>query len=269
VNAALHPRNALEHSRSLAAMLAREGLAGATRTSLNVPIGQGRRFAVVRVPLDELKRIGHGLGASVNDVALGLCTAGLRRLLIERGERLPAHGLRAMVPVDVRGGSDPSTLGNRVSSLFVDLPVAEPVAIVRLRKIGAATRRLKSSGAATVPSALFDLAALAPPVVMRAALARTAFSTRLFSVTITNVPGPRSTLYAFGAPLREVHPIVPLAADHAVGIAIFSYDGLVTFGLNADAGAMHDLGVLARGIEDGVEDLRKALSHHHTETEAR
>jgi WS/DGAT/MGAT family acyltransferase len=269
INAALHPREAVEHSRKLAATLARDQLKGAPHTSLNVPIGQGRRYALVRMPIDELKRIGHSLDVSMNDVALAACTSGLRSLLIERGERLPVRGLRAMVPVNVRGGSDPSAVGNRVSSLFVDLPVAEPVAIVRLRKIGAATRRLKSSGAATVPSALFDLAALAPPVVMRAALARTAFPTRLFSVTITNVPGPRSTLYAFGAPLREVHPIVPLAADHAVGIAIFSYDGLVTFGLNADAGAMHDLGVLARGIEDGVEDLRKALSHHHTETEAR
>ena len=86
-------------------------------------------------------------------------------------------------------------------------------------------------------------------MVVRAALARTAFSTRLFAITITNVPGPRETLYAFGAPLREIHPIVPLAAEHAVGIAIFSYDGLVTIGINADARSMHDLDVLVRGIE--------------------
>jgi hypothetical protein len=96
-------------------------------------------------------------------------------------------------------------------------------------------------------------------VVVRAALARTAFSTRLFAITITNVPGPQQTLYAFGAPLREVHPIVPLAAEHAVGIAIFSYDGLVTLGINADARSMHDLDVLVRGIEDGVDELRPPL----------
>ena len=256
VHAALHPRDALGRSRSLASLLVREGLAGAARTSLNVPIGQDRRFALVRVPLADLKQIGRRFGGTVNDVALAACASGLRRQLIERDEELPARGLRAMVPVNVRDASDRSKLGNRVSSVFVELPVAEPLAAVRLRRIHEATSQLGASHAATGPTTLLDLAELAPPVVLRAALARTAFSTRLFAVTITNVPGPRETLYAFGAALREVHPIVPLAAEHAVGIAIFSYDGLVTFGVNADARSMHDLDVLTRGIEEGIEELR-------------
>jgi diacylglycerol O-acyltransferase / wax synthase len=256
VHAGLHPRNALERSRSLASLLVREGVSGAARTSLNVPIGQDRRFALVRVPLADLKEIGRRLGATVNDVALAACASGLRRLLIERDEQLPARGLRAMVPVNVRDASDRSGSGNRVSSVFVELPVAEPLAEVRLRRIHEATSQLAASQAATGPTALLDLAGLAPPVVVRAALARTAFSTRLFSITITNVPGPRETLYTFGAPLREVHPIVPLAAEHAVGIAIFSYDGLVTLGINADARSMHDLDVLVQGIEHGIDELR-------------
>ena len=260
VHAALHPRDALARSRSLASLLVREGLSGAARTSLNVPIGQGRRFALVRVPLVDLKEIGRRLGATVNDVALAACASGLRRLLIERDEQLPGRGVRAMVPVNVRDASDRSGLGNRVSSVFVELPVAEPLAAVRLRRIHEATSQLSASQAATGPTALLDLAELAPPVVVRAALARTAFSTRLFAITITNVPGPRETLYAFGAPLREVHPIVPLAAEHAVGIAIFSYDGLVTLGINADARSMHDLDVLVRGIEHGIDELRPAVN---------
>jgi diacylglycerol O-acyltransferase / wax synthase len=256
VHAALHPQDALERSRSLASLLVREGLSGAARTSLNAPIGQDRRFAAVRVPLADLKEIGGRLDATVNDVALAVCASGLRRLLIERQEQLPARGLRAMVPVNVRDASDRSGLGNRVSSVFVELPVAEPLAAVRVRRIHEATSHLGASHAATGPTALLDLAGLAPPVVVRAALARTAFSTRLFAITITNVPGPRETLYAFGAPLREVHPIVPLAAEHAVGIAIFSYDGLVTLGINADARSMHDLDVLVQGIEHGIDELR-------------
>ncbi len=256
VHAALHPRDALGRSRSLASLLVREGLSGAARTSLNVPIGQDRRFALVRVPLADLKEIGRRLGGTVNDVALAACASGLRHLLIERDEQLPARGLRAMVPVNVRDASDRSRLGNRVSSVFVELPVAEPLAAVRLCRIHEATAQLGASQAAIGPTALLDLAELAPPVVLRAALARTAFSTRLFAITITNVPGPRETLYAFGAPLREVHPIVPLAAEHAVGIAIFSYDGLVTIGINADARSMHDLDVLVGGIELGIAELR-------------
>jgi diacylglycerol O-acyltransferase / wax synthase len=268
----MHPRDAFERSRSLASLLVREGLAGAARTSLNVPIGQDRRFALVRVSLADMKQIGRELGGTVNDVALAACANGLRRLLIERDEELPRRGLRAMVPVNVRDVSDGSGLGNRVSSVFVELPVAEPVAEVRLRRIHEATSQLGASHAATGPTMLLDLAELAPPMVVRAALARTAFSTRLFAVTITNVPGPRETLYAFGAPLREVHPIVPLAAEHAVGIAIFSYDGLVTFGINADARSMHDLDVLTRGLDEGIEELRalvKARAEQHPETAAK
>ena len=101
---------------------------------------------------------------------------------------------------------------------------------------------------------MIDLAALAPPIV-HATLARSLYATRLFNVTITNVPGPDVPLFAYGAQMREVYPIVPLAAAHAVGIAIFSYNGLVTFGVIADSGSTPDIGVLTLGIEEGIEQL--------------
>ena len=132
-----------------------------------------------------------------------------------------------MVPMNIRQSTGRLALGNRISSLFVDLPVGRTVAHVRHRQIVAATESLKSSRAATGAVAMLDLAALAPPIV-HAALARSLFATRLFNVTITNVPGPQIPLYSFGAKLREVYPVVPLAADHSVGIAIFSCNGLIT-----------------------------------------
>ncbi len=254
VHAALHPREALERSRSMAELIVRDELIGAPHTSLNVPIGSTRRFAVVSRPLTELKAICHRLGGSINDVVLAACTTGLRLLLLERGEDPPRRGLRAMVPMNIRQNSERLALGNRISSLFVDLPVGEPVAHQRQRQIVAATERLKSSSAATGAAAMIDLAGLAPPVV-HATLARSLYATRLFNVTITNVPGPQIPLYAFGAQLREVHPVVPLAAEHAVGIAIFSYNGLVTFGVIADSESTPDIDVLAQGIEKGIDQL--------------
>ncbi|MBV9417559.1 MAG: wax ester/triacylglycerol synthase family O-acyltransferase [Solirubrobacterales bacterium] len=254
VHAALHPREALERSRSLAALIVRDELIGAPHTSLNVPIGSTRRFAVVNRPLAELKAIRRRRGGSINDVVLAACTTGLRLLLLERGEEPPRRGLRAMVPMNIRQNSERLALGNRVSSLFVDLPVAEPVAHLRHRQIVAATERLKLSRAATGAETMIDLAALAPPVV-HATLARSVYATRLFNVTITNVPGPQIPLYAFGAQLREVYPVVPLAAKHSVGIAIFSYNGLVTFGVIADSESTPDIEVLAHGIEEGIDEL--------------
>jgi diacylglycerol O-acyltransferase / wax synthase len=87
-------------------------------------------------------------------------------------------------------------------------------------------------------------------------LARSLFATRLFNVTITNVPGPWQRLYAFGAPMVDIVPLVPLAADHAVGIAVVSYAGTLAFGLTADRKTVPDLGVLARGIVEAIDELR-------------
>jgi WS/DGAT/MGAT family acyltransferase len=254
VHVALHPREALERSAALAELIVRDELVGAPHTSLNLPIGSTRRFAVVHRPLEDFKAIRRALGGSVNDVVLAVCTTGLRRLLLGRGEELQRRGLRAMVPMNVRQSSERLMLGNRVSSLFVELPVATEDAGERHRRIVAATERLKSSSAAAGAEAMIDLAALAPPVV-HAALARSVYGTRLFNVTITNVPGPQIPLYAFGAQLREVHPIVPLAAGHSIGIAIFSYDGSLSFGVIADRESTPDIDVLAHGIEEGTEEL--------------
>ncbi len=99
---ALHPRDALRNARSALAMIVREELHAAPRTSLNVPIGTLRRFEVLRVPLAKLKEIKNALGGTINDVVLTVTASGLRALLQSRGEALPAGGLRAMVPINIR-----------------------------------------------------------------------------------------------------------------------------------------------------------------------
>ena len=259
VHAVLHPKDAFERSRALADLVVRDQVIGAPRTSLSSPIGQFRRFAVVHAELAGCKAIGRRFGGSFNDVALAACAGGLRRLLSSRGEELPDRGIRAMVPMNLRDGDGKPSLGNRVTSLYVDLPVAEGDPVARLERISTQTKQLKESGAAAGATALMDLAALAPPVVVRAALARAAFSGRMFNLTITNVPGPREQLYAFGAPMCDVYPVVPLAAGHAVGIAIFTYKGRVTFGISADSPSMPDVAVLADGIEQEIDELRALM----------
>jgi hypothetical protein len=159
-----------------------------------------------------------------------------------------------MVPVSLRSASESLALGNRVSSLFVELPVAEPDPLLRHRKAAAAAADLKRAGQAGGAETLVELAGVAPPLI-HAAVARLSFSPRLFNITITNVPGPQATLYALGAPLRRVLPLVPIFAGHAIGIAAVSYDGKVAFGLNADRARVPDLEVLRAGIEDSLAEL--------------
>ena len=258
-HAITHPRETLERSRAVAGMLVNEELRPAPDSSLNVPIGGRRRLEVVRVPLADLKAVRGALGGTVNDVVLAAATGGLRELLLHRGERPPAAGLRAMVPVNLRAAADEGDLGNRITSLFVDLPVAEAQPFLRYEKVVEATRALKSGTEGEGATTLIGLTALAPPV-LHATIARSLYATRLFNVTITNVPGPQRTLYAFGAPMRDVIPLVPLAAEHAVGIAILSYDGAVVFGLNADHETVGDLYALREGIESSLAELQALVN---------
>jgi diacylglycerol O-acyltransferase / wax synthase len=257
VGVATHPRRgreALRRSRAMAEVLIRDELIAAPPTSLNKRIGAARALAVIEVPLDQLKVIKRALGGTVNDVVLAVTAGGLRRLFEHRGEEPPRVGVRAMVPVNIRSAAERLALGNRIASLFVHLPVAEPDPLRRFELQLDEAERLKAGTQAMGSREIIDLAAHAPPV-LHTFLARSLFATRLFNITITNIPGPQVPLYAFGSRMRAVWPLVPLAAEHALGVAVFSYDGHLFFCLNAARDSVPDLDVVAEGIADSIAEL--------------
>ncbi len=252
-----HPRRAaeaLDAARAMLELLIRDELVAAPRTSVNVQLSEHRRLAVTEVPLDEIKTIKRVLGGTVNDVVLSLVTAGLRELIVERGEVPPAAGLRAMVPVNVRQAAEHLELGNRITSLFVHLPVGVGEPSARYRQVRAQTMKLKASHQAAGGKLLMDIAGLAPPA-LHSVVAQSLFARRLFNVTVTNVPGSPTTLYAFGAPLQRVIPLVPLAAEHAVAVAALSYAGTIFICVHADRDAVPD----AHHVVDGIHAELDAL----------
>lgn len=256
-----HPARLLGEAKAAAELMIREELVPAPASSLNVPIGPHRRYAVARARLTDLKAIKNSLGGTVNDVVLTVAAGGLRRLLEERGDELPEHGLRDG-PGQSPWGRRRMQLGNRVSSLFVHLPVCEPEPVRRYLVTAGETAGLKTGAQARGGAELVALSGLAPPL-LHSVLARSTAGARLFNLTITNVPGPTRPLYAFGARMEEVLPLVPLAADHAVGIAVVSYNGRVFFGLSGDSRAAPDLDVLREEIEDSIAELRGIARHTH------
>ncbi|MEO8966801.1 MAG: wax ester/triacylglycerol synthase family O-acyltransferase [Solirubrobacteraceae bacterium] len=253
-HALMHPREALEQSRGVIDLLVRDELIAAPSSSLNVPIGTTRRIATVHVELGQLQEVRSALGGTVNDVVLCAAAGALRELLLARGEVPPHQGLREMVPVNIRRDQEDRELGNKVSSLFVELPVAEADPLHRYELLVAATKKRKAGGQARAASLLTGLTELAPPI-LHASLARSLFAKRLFNVTITNVPGSSLRVEGFGAELVDVVPIVPLASEHTLGIAVVSYGGGLTFGLYADRATTPDLDVLRRGLIDSLREL--------------
>jgi WS/DGAT/MGAT family acyltransferase len=259
---ALHPRRlgkVLDDARGMVEVLVRDELISSPATSLNVPMGEHRRLAVVWVALDELRAIEHALGGTVNDGVLTLVTAGLRRLLLQRGETPPGRGVRAMVPVNVRTDAERLALGNRITSLFVELPVAEADPLRRNAAVHAGTHALKSGRAGAGGKAIIDVAGLAPPV-LHIHLAQSLFATRLFNVTVTNVPASPRPLYLHGARLRSVVPLVPLAAKHTVGVAALSYDGEICLCVHADRDTVPDIDEITDGMREELAALRAAAA---------
>jgi diacylglycerol O-acyltransferase len=253
-------RNAISKvNRAVGGVLsaARVAARPAPTSALNATIGSQRRFAVARTNLDDYKTVRKQSGGTVNDVVLATVAGAIRGWLLSRGEPVtPATVVRAMVPVSVRGDSESGQLGNRVSSYLVDLPVGEPNPVVRLSQVSYAMKAHKESGQSVGAEALVALSGFAPPTLhAMGARAASSFTRRLFNVIVTNVPGPQFPLYASGAKMLEMFPVVPLSGGQAVAIGLTSYDGGVYFGLNADRDAMYDADVLAALIEESLAEL--------------
>ena len=252
------PNRLLESVRALAAFVG-GSLDFAPTSSLNQPIGPHRRFETVLVELAEIKRIKNALGGTVNDVVLAAVAGGLRRLLKARGERVDELVLRAMVPVSVRAEAERGALGNRVASMWAPLPVYEPDPRRRLEKISETMGDLKQSGQAVGAQVLASLGEYAPPTIVAQA-ARLVARQRAFNLVVTNVPGPQIPLYTLGREMKEVYPVLPLADNTTLGVALLSYNGTIGFGLLGDYDTAADVAVLAEGIEKSIAELSAVAS---------
>jgi WS/DGAT/MGAT family acyltransferase len=262
------PRRAADEAAKLAravrSLVAESPLA--PRTSLNVPVGRARRFTGVRIALDDVATIRREWGGTVNDVVLTVVAGALRRRLTARGEELP-EVMRVLCPVSLRDDSQRMELGNRVSALFVDVPIAEPDPFMRLAAISMNTRQLKAADQSSATAALLDLGEYVAPNLLGLA-ARLVQHQPFVNLVVTNVPGPDFPLYCLGARLLEAYPMVPLSRNLSLGVAILSYCGQLHVGLLAAAEAWPDLEELAADLEAAVVELGQTAQPHEPGREA-
>jgi diacylglycerol O-acyltransferase / wax synthase len=233
------------------------GVNPAPESPFNVPIGPHRRYTWVDSEVARFKAIKNALGGTLNDVVLSAVAIGVGRFLRRRGISTDGLVLKAMVPVSVRADAERGALGNRVAAMWAPLPVGVEDAEAVLAEVAEAMRGLKDSGQAVGAQALTSLADFAPPTIMSQA-ARLQSRQRFFNLVVTNVPGPQIPLYLLGRPMHAFYPVVPLAHNQALGIAIMSYDGRLAFGLLGDYDALPDLEVLADDLREGIAALSRA-----------
>ena len=229
---------------------------------LNTRLSPHRRFATVRIALDDLRRVRRAFGGTINDVVLAITADAVGRLLRWRGHDTKDVDLRVMVPVRVHeGGEDdvvlPTAVGEGVVGVLAALPVLQMDPVARLYRVRGETAHLTDSRRAVAATSLVRLAGYGPPQ-LHALAARLVSGEHRYNVALSNAPGPQEPRYLAGVELVAPYNFIPLAGDSALSVAVTSYAGGVFFGLLGDRDALSDIDVLAESIVEALDDLLAA-----------
>ena len=204
-----------------------------------------------------MKEVKTRLGGTVNDVVLATTAGAIGRFLRRRGIEVDEQVFRAQVPMNIRRSGERQTAGNRIVMLLADLPIDERDPHKRFDRVLQTTTRLKQSPQRAGVE-FFESLSNSTLSSLFLFFARIATWQRSFNIVVTNVPGPQFPLYLLGARMQEIYPLVPLAGNQGLGIALFSYDGRLYWGLNADWDALPDIHGMVEGLHREFESLHKA-----------
>jgi diacylglycerol O-acyltransferase / wax synthase len=208
------------------------------------------------IALDTVKAIGRAVGGTVNDVLLAAVTGALRRYLQARGELVDGVDIRAAVPVNLRAPNEPPTLGNRFGLVFLSLPVSAEDPLDRLHDLKQRMEAIKDSPEALVTFGVLHAMGLVTSQLQDAGVSL--FGSKATAV-MTNVPGPRETIYLAGAPVRELMFWVPQSGRLGLGVSIISYAGQVRLGVATDAGLVPDPDAIIGAFQDEFELLGRLV----------
>jgi diacylglycerol O-acyltransferase / wax synthase len=228
-------------------------------TPLNVEIGPHRRIDWTEMDLGDVRELAGRAGGKVNDVVLAVVAGALRGFLKQRGVRLDTLAFQAALPVSVRSASERGALGNRVSGMLATLPLDEADPWRRLLRVVDTTHELKGSGQ-VAGAELVERALELVPFRLAAPLERWGARRPMGHMVVTNVPGPQVPVYLLGARMRASYPVVPLTHQQALGVALYSCDGRLCWGLNSDWDALPDLHDFAERVLLEFETLRKVAA---------
>ena len=228
------------------------------KTPFNGPVSAHRRFAFGSLSLDAVRQVRREFGVTVNDVVVTLCAGAVRDWLIER-DALPEDPLVALIPMSVRKRDERGTWGNRISMMVVPIPTNEPDPAARLRRTHEFLRSAKERHSALPASLLTDATAFIPPAVASLAARNTVdilSRTRPpLNLVISNVPGPRSSLYCAGGELQANYPLSVIVDGVGLNITVVSYKNRVDFGIVGDREQIDDAWAFLEGAAHALQEL--------------
>ena len=197
-----------------------------------------------------------GLACSVNDVVLTIVTGAVRGYMLRRGIDPTTQEFKISAPVSMRKEEEKGSLGNRVSSWVLALPVHEEKPMDQLKQIHETTQELKETNQALGVEMLMAVAEWTPASLL--SLGSQASASGPVNSIVTNVPGPQFPLYMQGAKLLGIYPQVPLLQGMGLGIALMSYDGTICWGFNANPDVVPDVQEFVKLISAATESVAEA-----------
>jgi len=246
---------------------ARESLSSmiSPSTILNKSISSERSFAAVSISLSQAKAVAKQAGGKLNDVVMAVSSGALRRYLLERGV-LPSRSLTAAVPISLREGGN-ADANNQVFGMICSLASDVEDPRQRLETIIAQSTKSKEMSLpmrALMPQ-ISNLTMLGAPILVQIlALLYTRSNLSdvlppIANVTISNVPGPKQTLYAAGAELLNIFPVSIATNGLALNVTVQSYRDQLDFGLIAGANVLPDVHRLADMLPEELAVLEQAF----------
>ncbi len=224
-------------------------------TRFKGPLGVPKRISWSDpLPVGVVREVGQALGGTVNDVLMAAMSGALRRYLAAHGEVPRDLNFRAAMPVNLRPIERMSRLGNHFGLVFLSLPVGLVDPAARLAELRRRSNALKRSVEPVVVFGILRLLGVVPLWVQR--LVVSIFASKTTAV-MTNVPGPRETLYLAGKPIRDIFFWVPQAGRVGIGVSICSYAGHVRLGVGTDAGLVPDPAAIVQGFHAEFEAMQR------------
>ena len=229
-------------------------------TPFNGPVSAHRRFAFGSLSLDAVRQVRREFGTTVNDVVVTICAGAVRDWLMER-DALPDDPLVALIPMSVRKRGEKGAWGNRISMMIVPIPTNEPDPAMRLRRTHELLRSAKERHSALPASLLTDATAFIPPAVASLAARNTmdilGRTRPPLNLVISNVPGPRTSLYCAGAELQSNFPISVIVDGVGLNITVVSYKNRVDFGIVGDREQIDDAWAFLEGAAHALQELEE------------
>jgi WS/DGAT/MGAT family acyltransferase len=245
-------RSVLRDTRRALSAARTDLLPRAPASRLNMAIGGRRTLVSHHVSRHDLREVRAGAGGTINEIGLTLIAGALRTLAMAHGEP-PGAPLKVMVPVSMREADEVGP-GNRISMVYIRLPIHLTSAARRLEAVRAEMNALKASGRPQGTEILYAVGGLLP-APLRSPVVNALASPRLFNLTISNSPGPRGTIHVLGCAVQEIYSVVPIAPRHSLAIGLVRYRRELFIGGYADPEAFPDV----RGLPELLDAELRAL----------